>query len=120
MGFLKRIGKKEDEEEFSEVPRQYIDLGKKDFSDLSPPEKDTIWIKKVHFNSSRDIRRLTGIIYSGNILLLDTKSIVGDDLELRRVTAELTRAAKEKNGDLAQIEDNLILVTPGPIKIERS
>ncbi len=118
MGLFKR-GKKEIIEE-PEVPRQYIDLGKKDFTGMNPPERDTIWVKKIHINSFQDVRELTDLVYNKNILVLDTKALTGDSIELKRITSELKRAATEVNGDLAQIDRGIVMVTPGPIKIDRT
>jgi len=118
MGIFK--GRKKEIEELPEVPRQYIDLGKKDFTGHNPADKDTIWVKKIHIEGFQDLRELTNLIYHRNVLLLDTKNIDGDSIELKRITAELKRAAAEMSGDVAQIDRGLIMVTPGPIRIERT
>ena len=101
----------------SAYPRPFIDL-----STIGPSagvrgaEK---LVKVAEVESFRTISRLADIIYQGNILVLDFTPIANDDMELRRCVEELKRIASDVGGDVAGIAQNMIMVTPRGIKIDR-
>ena len=122
MGFLKRVMRKEEEEEIPEIEGigKYIDL-----ATYKGPEgrrvggKRGIQVKVAEIEGFESIRPLSNFVYEGNILILDFTAIVNDDLALRRIIGELKRLVDDVGGDLAGISKSLLLVTPKNVSIDR-
>jgi SepF-like predicted cell division protein (DUF552 family) len=60
-------------------------------------------------------------IYNGNIVVVDISPVKGDSLTRDRALKDLKQVASDVRGDIAMIkDDNLIVVTPMSIKIDRT
>lgn len=66
-----------------------------------------------------DLRTLTDFVYGGNVLILDFTSIANEEMLLKRVTNELRRITDDIGGDIAGIGNNLMVVSPSGVKVER-
>ena len=114
MGWLRR--KKEVEEEYPEddvrIGRTYIDLGMLKGREPGPSKAGGPLVKFADIDGYRQIPELSNLVYDGNILVLDFTPIANDDLELKRVVEDI-------NGDIAGISQNLLLVTPKGIGIDK-
>jgi hypothetical protein len=66
-----------------------------------------------------DLRTLTDFVYGGNVLVLDFTSIANEEMLLKRVTNELRRITDDIGGDIAGIGNNLMVVSPSGVKVER-
>ncbi|MBA3043651.1 MAG: cell division protein SepF [Candidatus Thermoplasmatota archaeon] len=76
-------------------------------------------VKVAEIYRYEDLGNLTAPVYDGNMLLLDFSPIAGDDFMLRRITTELRQMASDINGDIAGVGKNMLVVTPGGVKIDR-
>ena len=121
MGWLRR--KKEVEEEYPEdevrIGRSYIDLGVLKGREPGPSKTGGPQVKFADIDGYRQIPELSNLVYDGNILVLDFTPIANDDLELKRTITELKRVVEDINGDIAGISQNLLLVTPKGIGIDK-
>jgi SepF-like predicted cell division protein (DUF552 family) len=120
MGWLSRKEKEPEPEETQPVegaPR-YIDLGKYAGAQASGMAKG-IEVKIAEIDGYDDIRALSNLVYEGNILLLDFSSIANDELSLKRIISELGRLVEDVNGDMAGISQNMLMIAPKGVKIDR-
>ncbi len=98
-------------------PRKYIDLNEYDTGLDAGAAGPMIRVAEVY--RYEDIRKLSDIIYNGDILMIDYSSIANDDLTLRRIISELKSIAKDVNGDVAGIGKNFLVVAPTGMRISR-
>ena len=66
-----------------------------------------------------DLKNFTDYVYGGNVLLLDFSPIADEEVILKRVTNDLKKMVEEVNGDIAGIGNNLMIVSPSDVKIDR-
>ena len=66
-----------------------------------------------------DLKNFTDYVYGGNVLLLDFSPIAEEEVILKRVTNDLKKMVEEVNGDIAGIGNNLMIVSPSDVKIDR-
>jgi len=52
-------------------------------------------------------------------VLIDYTNMANDTNDLKRVTNELKNVARDTNGDVAAIGNNIIVVTPSGIRVDR-
>ena len=96
----------------------YIDLEKYvESTHTNPPAKMHIRVGEIqHYE---DLKGITDYVYGGNVLLLDFSPIANEEVILKRVTNELKEMIKEINGDIAGIGNNMMIVSPSDVKIDR-
>lgn len=113
----KRTSKKKKKgEKFGQ--EEYIDLG--ELVERSDEEIEAdVMIKIAEVHRYQDVRDVVDHVYDGNILLVDTESIAGNEDVLKKVQSELKAAASDINGDVAAIGNHFIAVTPAGIGIDR-
>ncbi|MFO8110509.1 MAG: cell division protein SepF [Thermoplasmata archaeon] len=97
---------------------EYIDLGEL-MESVDFTEKADTLIKVAEVHRYEDIRNVTDELYNGNILLVDTESIAGNQDALKRVHNELKAVANDVSGDVAAVGQNYLAVTPAGIGIDR-
>lgn len=66
-----------------------------------------------------DLKEFTDYVYGGNVLVLDFSPIADEEVILKRITNDLKKLTKEINGDIAGIGNNLMIVAPSDVKVER-
>ena len=66
-----------------------------------------------------DLKDLTDFVYGGNVLILDFTAISDQEVLLKRVTNELKRITDDIGGDVAGIGNNLMVVSPNGVKVDR-
>ena len=98
-------------------PRKYIDLNEYDTGMDAAATGPVIRVAEIY--RYEDVRKLSDIIYNGDVLMIDYSSIANDDLTLRRIISELKSIAKDVNGDVAGIGRSFLVVTPTGMKISR-
>ncbi len=121
-GFLKKTKKmipiKREHERAS--AGEYIDLAEMEFADEAAALSGARSVVKVaEISRYEDLSELTSELYNGNILILDFTMMANDDLELKRVISELKSVARDTGGDVAGVAKNILMATPGGIKISR-
>lgn len=120
MGWFKRRSENEDEYADDEVHigRTYIDLGSMKSKGPSTKSGGPA-IKFADIDGYRLIPELSHLIYEGNVLVLDFTPIANDDLELKRTITELKRVVEDIEGDIAGIGQNLLIVSPKGMGIDK-
>ena len=66
-----------------------------------------------------DLKEFTDYVYGGNVLILDFSPIAEEEVILKRITNDLKKLCKEINGDIAGIGNNLMIIAPTDVKVER-
>jgi SepF-like predicted cell division protein (DUF552 family) len=120
MGWLSRKEKEEEEavEQPVEGAPRYIDLGKYAGGQGGGMARG-MTIKIAEIDGYDDLRALSNYVYDGNIMILDFTSIANDELSLKRIISELKRLVEDVNGDMAGISQNMLIVCPKGVKIDR-
>jgi SepF-like predicted cell division protein (DUF552 family) len=106
---LKLIGKPT-EEDYSEV-----DLGQFEESSGLP---DMI-LRVAELGRIEVLPEIKQEIYAGNIILVDIAGLKRDKAALDRAIGELKKAVEDISGDIAGVGDDLIVLVPNGIKIDR-
>jgi SepF-like predicted cell division protein (DUF552 family) len=116
MGFVKRIFGEEPAPKRN--PNDYIDL-----TEYAVPENGAgaanSYVRVAEIHRIEDIREFSTYVFDGNILILDFKPVMGDEILLRRVTNELRKLAQDVGGDIAGLGEHSIILTPAGVKIDR-
>jgi len=115
MGIVNRIlGDKKS----SEMKEGYVDLEKYvESSEGTMPAKMHVRVGEIQ--RYEDLKEFTDYIYGGNVLILDFSPIAEEEVLLKRITNDLKKLAGEVNGDIAGIGNNLMIVSPSGVKIDR-
>ena len=115
MGIVNRIlGDKKS----SAMKDGYIDLEKYvESAEGAMPAKMHVRIGEIQ--RYEDLKEFTDYIYGGNVLILDFSAIAEEEVILKRITNDLKKLAGEINGDIAGIGNNLMIVSPSGVKIDR-
>ena len=66
-----------------------------------------------------DLKDFTDYVYGGNVLILDFSPIADEEVILKRITNDLKKLTQEINGDIAGIGNNLMIIAPSDVKVER-
>lgn len=96
---------------------EYLDLGSMYFEGEANSGN---LIKLAEIYRYEDLNKIIQGAYDGNIILIDYSPIANDHDSLRRITSELKAVARDVNGDVAAIENNILILAPNGIKIDRS
>ncbi len=111
-GFLERlklIGKS-GENDYSEV-----DLGQ--FEEMSGSAE--IVLRVAELGRVEVLPEIKQEIYAGNIVLVDIAGLKRDKAALDRAIGEMKKAVDDVSGDIAGIGDDLVVLVPSGIKIDR-
>ena len=98
----------------------YIDLGKMSFDDEGGLGSGAAMVKVAEVYNYEDVYNLTSQLYSGHLLVIDYNSIAKDTDAIKRIHQELRAVADEIGGDVAAIGNNMLMVTPKGISIDRT
>mgnify|MGYP001029269527 CR=1 FL=1 len=98
---------------------RYVDLGNLLEEGKSGASQATMYVKVAEVQTYSDVRDLAEYVYDGDMLILDISTILNDDITLKRVTNDLNALAHDTNGDVAGINDNIIVIAPNGVKIDR-
>jgi hypothetical protein len=102
---------------------EYIDLSELVFEDepgAGGAGAAASTVRVAEISRYEDVRAVTDCVYNGDILIVDYSPVAGDELQLKRITAELRNVVHDTGGDLAGIGRNLVMVTPSGIAIDRN
>jgi hypothetical protein len=81
-------------------------------------ESDIIYIKSVELENLSSIQQVSGELERGNIVIVYIARLqYGQNRELRRVVDQLRGVCRSIGGDIAQLGQDYIVVTPPFVKI---
>ena len=105
-----------------EVPKEgnYLDLDIEEYeSDMVDEEGVKLYIKTSELTGLYDVPELKKEIYAGNILILDISLARQDRVLVEKAIKDLKLAAFDVGGDIAGIGDDMVIIAPEGIRIER-
>jgi len=96
----------------------YVDLEKyvESTGDTGPA---SMYVRVGEIQRYEDLKEFSDYVYGGNVLILDFSPIAEEEVILKRITNDLKKMAKEINGDIAGIGNNLMIISPSNVKVER-
>jgi len=97
----------------------YIDLEKYVETTSGGDAAAKMHVRVGEIQRYEDLKDFTDYVYGGNVLILDFSPIADEEVILKRITNDLKKLAKEINGDIAGIGNNLMIVAPSDVKVER-
>ncbi len=115
MGLGSRIfgGKKTD------ITEGYVDLEKYGESKTDEKTSAKMHVAVGEIQRYEDIKQLSDYVYGGNVLILDFSPISDEEVILKRITNELKKMADDIGGDIAGIGNNLMIISPSGVKVDR-
>lgn len=96
----------------------YIDLEKYVESKKQTPSAK-MYVRVGEIQRYEDLKEFTDYVYGGNVLILDFSPIADEEVILKRITNDLKKMVDEINGDIAGIGNNLMILSPTDVKVER-
>jgi hypothetical protein len=99
--------------------REYIDL--EEYIEKMPEEEKPaeMLVRVGEVSKYEDLKEIKDYIYGGNLMLIDFSPLAEEEVTLKRITDELKKVAEDVNCDIAGIGNNLMIVTPKGVKIDR-
>jgi hypothetical protein len=97
----------------------YIDLEKYADAQVGGTSGARMHVAIAEIQRYEELKELTDYVYGGNVLILDFTAISDQEVLLKRVTNELKRITDDVGGDVAGIGNNLMVVSPNGVKVER-
>jgi filamentous hemagglutinin family protein len=97
----------------------YIDLEKYIESTESGGASAKMHVRVGEIQRYEDLKEFTDYVYGGNVLILDFTPIAEEEVILKRITKDLKKLTSEINGDIAGIGNNLMIISPSDVKIDR-
>ena len=97
----------------------YIDLEKYVESTGDGTMGAKMFVRVGEIQRYEDLKEFTDYVYGGNVLILDFSPIAEEEVILKRITNDLKKLTKEINGDIAGIGNNLMIIAPSDVKVER-
>jgi filamentous hemagglutinin family protein len=97
----------------------YVDLEKyvESTGDITTPAKMHVRVGEIQ--RYEDLKEFTDYVYGGNVLILDFSPIAEEEVILKRITNDLKKLAGEIDGDIAGIGNNMMIIAPSGVKIDR-
>ena len=96
----------------------YVDLEKYVESKKQTPSA-RMYVRVGEIQRYEDLKEFTDYVYGGNVLILDFSPIADEEVILKRITNDLKKMVDEINGDIAGIGNNLMILAPSDVKVER-
>ncbi len=80
------------------------------------------YLKVIHLYGLTDVEEVQTELETGNIIIVDIAALKKNgetSIELKRTIEQMKGVVKVKNGDIAQLSDRYIIITPPGVKIWR-
>lgn len=120
MGLKEGFGKLFVKKEGIGYEDDYRDLELEEYEEEFREDEDVrMYVRTAELTGLYDIPELKKEIYAGNILILDISLAKQDKVLVEKAIKDLKMAALDVGGDIAGIADELVIVAPAGIKIER-
>ena len=120
MSVIMGIGSKLFGEKKTGLTEGYLDLEK--YTETAKggesPEAN-MHVRVGEIQRYEDLKQFTNYVYGGNVLILDFSPIAEEEVILKRITNELKKMTSDIGGDIAGIGNNLMIVSPSGVKIDR-
>ena len=101
------------------ITEGYVDLEKYTESKIDEKTSAKMHVAVGEIQRYDDIKQLSDYVYGGNVLILDFSPVSDEEVILKRITDELRRIADDIGGDIAGIGNNLMIISPSGVKIDR-
>jgi SepF-like predicted cell division protein (DUF552 family) len=112
MGILDKLMGRSGDEDYVN-----IDLGQ--FEEVSSGGPSEILVRMAELNDIDVLPEIKMEIKKGNLVLLDISPMRGEKDLLDEAIGELKAAVEELRGDIAGLGDNLVIVVPKRMRIDR-
>ncbi len=99
--------------------KDYIDLEEYVENENLPDSQAKMYIRVGEIQRYEDLKTMTDYVCGGNILILDFSPLADEEVILKRITSEIKKIVNDINGDVAGIGNNLMIITPSNVKIDR-
>jgi hypothetical protein len=97
----------------------YVDLEKYVETKTSETSSAKMHVAVGEIQRYEDIKAISDYVYGGNVLILDFSPISDEEVILKRITNELKKMANDIGGDIAGIGNNLMIISPSGVKVDR-
>ena len=97
----------------------YVDLEKYVETSGAGKPGANMYVRVGEIQRYEDIKEFADYVYGGNVLILDFSPIAEEEVILKRITNDLKKMMQEINGDIAGIGNNLMILAPSNVKVER-
>jgi hypothetical protein len=97
----------------------YVDLEKYVETKTSETSSAKMHVAVGEIQRYEDIKAISDYVYGGNVLILDFSPISDEEVILKRITNELKKMADDIGGDIAGIGNNLMVISPSGVKVDR-
>lgn len=97
----------------------YVDLEKYAETKTSETSSTKMHVAVGEIQRYEDIKAISDYVYGGNVLILDFSPISDEEVILKRITNELKKMANDIGGDIAGIGNNLMIISPSGVKVDR-
>ena len=97
----------------------YVDLEKYVETSGETPKGARMYVRVGEIQRYEDLKEFADYVYGGNVLILDFSPIADEEVILKRITNDFKKLANEINGDIASIGNNLMIISPSDVKVER-
>ena len=97
----------------------YVDLEKYAETKTSGTSSAKMHVAVGEIQRYEDIKAISDYVYGGNVLILDFSPISDEEVILKRITNELKKMADDIGGDIAGIGNNLMIISPSGVKVDR-
>ncbi len=97
----------------------YIDLSDYASSERMADGAASTYVRVAELRALDDLKHFSSYLYDGNMLILDFRPVMGDEITLRRLTNELRKIAQDVGGDIAGLGEHHIILTPTGVKVDR-
>ncbi|MHB8351246.1 MAG: cell division protein SepF [Thermoplasmata archaeon] len=97
----------------------FLDLGAMGFEEEAGLAGAHTVVRLAEILRFDDLHEATKRVYQGDVVFIDYTSISNDPIAVRRMSVDLKNVAKDVGGDVCGISKNLLLVTPGGVRVDR-
>jgi len=98
---------------------EYIELDLEDYEALLEGGIAKFYIKVAEVATLNELQEVKKEIYSGNVVIVDLSLMRRDKAMMEKAIRELKQVVEDIHGDIAGINEDLIITAPTGVKIDR-
>jgi SepF-like predicted cell division protein (DUF552 family) len=76
-------------------------------------------VRVAEMHQVDDLKAISGLVYEGDLLMVDFGPLEDDEVAMQRITKEFKRIADDVGGDVAGFGENTLIVAPEGVDIDR-